>query len=226
MTKIEEINSDMILFNTYIGYKTVFKNFKIKNYSNKLIFQPLLSSFIFYGSGHLEIIDPVVRNKILKRTLLINSLNSIEDYFLNQYMIFYEDSLLNFMLYKTSKSLFYLKYIGYYYISNPDSTTKKFIYDTIFLNKLLKSFFIFLEFIFNSTKNSKYEKDIANVVLGNEFKNILTYHFCYQINNNFNYYYKIIKIYLNNKFISFSLKNKLKDIKEILIKKQKNQINI
>ena len=75
MITIEQINSDMILFNTYIGNKKIFMNFQIKDYSNKMIYQPKLSSFIFYGSGHLEIIDPVVRNKFIKRTLLINSLS-------------------------------------------------------------------------------------------------------------------------------------------------------
>ena len=143
LIKINQTNSDMIIFNTYLGYKNIFMHYQIKDYENKIIYQPKLSSFIFYGNGHLEIIDPIIRNKFIKRTILINALNNINNFFLSQNIIFYEDTLINFMLYKTSKSFYYLKSIGYFYISNQDSTTKKYIDDKVFMNRFLYSFFFF-----------------------------------------------------------------------------------
>ena len=143
LIKINQTNCDMIIFNTYLGNKNIFMHYQIKEYENKIIYQPNLSSFIFYGTGHLDIIDPIIRNKFIKRTILINTLNNIDNYFISQNIIFYEDTLINFMLYKTTKSLYYLKSIGYFYISNQNSTTKKYIDDTIFMNRFLYSFFFF-----------------------------------------------------------------------------------
>ena len=143
LIKFEQTNVDLIIFNTYLGNKNIFNYYKIKDYTNKIIFQPKLSFFMFYGSGHLEIIDPVIRNKFIKRTILINAVNCINDYYLNQNMIFYEDTLINFMLYKTSNSLYIFKDIGYFYISNQESTTKKYVDDKAIMIRFLKSFFFF-----------------------------------------------------------------------------------
>ena len=212
----------MIIFNTYLGNSKIFMEHQFKEFYEKLIYQPYLSFFMFYGSGYLKIIDPVIRNKLIKRTVLIKAINQINDYFFNQNMILYEDTLINFMLYKTCKSLYFLNIIGYFYISNQDSTTKKFINNKLYAYRLLISFFYFLKFIFDYTKNSKYEKDIANIILEKEFNSILTYNNFKKINDNLNFFLKIINLYLRNKFISLSIKKKLKYIKEIIIRKQKN----
>ena len=113
----------MIRFNTYLGKRNIFMYDKIKYLVNKDIYQPKLSSYMFYHGGNLEITDPMLSNKFIKRNIFIKSINLIDNYFLNQNMIFYEDTLLNYMLYKISKSFYYLKDLGYYYISNPNSTT-------------------------------------------------------------------------------------------------------
>lgn len=217
LIKAEKTNTDIIIFNTYIG-KNEFINHKIKEYENKIIYQPELSSFIFYGIGHLDIIDPVIRNKLIKRNILINSLNCIKNFFINTNMIFYEDTLINFILYKTAKSLYYLKSIGYYYISNPNSITKINIKNKEFINRLLYSFFFFLKFVIDYTKNSRYEKEILNAILDKEMKSILTYYFVNKINHNYNFYLKIITLLLTNKYICLSLKENLKIIQEIIIK--------
>jgi len=62
---------------------------------------------------------------------------------------------------------------------------------------------------------------MANAVLEKELKSILRNDLVYKINQNYNFYVRIIKLYLNNKFISLSLKNKLKYIKEIISIKTK-----
>ena len=211
----------MIRFNTYLGKKKIFMYNKIKYLINKDIYQPELSSYIFYSGSNIEIIDPMISNKFVKRNILISALNLINDYFLNQKMIFYEDTLINFMLYKTSNSFYYLKDLGYYYISSPNSsTTIAFNQNEENINKLLYSFFLFLKFILLYTKNNKYEKDMANAIIEKEMKVILTSNMFCNINNNFIFFEKIINLYLENKFITLSIKQTFNKLKQII--KEKN----
>ena len=207
----EEKNYDMIRFNIYLGSKNIFMYEDIKYLVDKSIYQPELSSYIFYGLDYLKIIDPMISNKFIKRNILINALNSISQNYLNQNMIFYEDTLINFLIYKVSNSYYFFKNIGYFYISNPDSTTMGYNKNENNYNKLLNSFFLFLKFIFYYTKNNKYEKDMANEAIKKEKKILLFNN--YQKNKNNQFFQKIINLYLKNKFITLSTKNILYKIK-------------
>ena len=60
---------------------------------NREINQPELSHFIFYGLGYLKLNDFLITNKFVKRDLFIKSLNNINKFYLNQYMIIFEDGL-------------------------------------------------------------------------------------------------------------------------------------
>ena len=188
----EKYNYDMIRFNTYLGNRKIFLYDKIKYLVNKDIYQPQLSSYIFYSGGNLEITDPMISNKFIKRNIFIKSINLIDNFFLNQNMIFYEDTLINYMLYKNSKSFYYLKDLGYYYISNSNSSTIGYKKNEKSVNRLLYSFFLFLKFILLYTKNNKYEKGMANAFVEKEMKIILTSEMCSIINNNFKFYESII----------------------------------
>jgi len=196
----EQSNYDIIRFNTYLGNKNIFMYKDIKYLINKSIYQPELSSYIFYAKGSVKMIDPIISNKFVKRNILIKSLNLISIYFLNQNMIFYEDTLINFILYKVAKSFYYLKNLGYFYISNPNSSTMGFNKNEIRLNKVFKSLFLFLKFIYEYTKNNKFEKDMANEIIRIEMKTILSSKICNKINKNYNFYENIINIYLKNKY--------------------------
>lgn len=220
--KIKKTKSDFIIFNTYLGNQKVLIDNQIKKYIEKTIYQPELSSFIFYDISQKGIIDPIIRNKLFKRIILIKALNLINEYFLKQNMIFYEDTLLNFMIYKTSKSLFFLKNIGYFYVSNKKSITKTYLRDQNDLNRFFHSFFIFLKFILYYTKNNKYEKNIINSILLKEMKILLSDSIFYKLNNSNlnNFYIDVINLYVKNKFISLYIKNKFINIKKsLLIKK-------
>ena len=128
-------------------------------------------------------------------------------------MIFYEDTLINYMIYKLSKSYYYINNIGYYYISNCNSSTMSFNKNRKKLSKFKNSFFLFLKFIFEYTKNNKYEKDIGNEIIEKE-KEILKFLNDNDINSNINLFKNIINLYLKNKFINISTKNKLIKIKD------------
>lgn len=130
-----------------------------------------------------------------------------------------EDSIINYIISKISESLFILKKIGYYYLKNGVSMTKN-------LNKIndlkLKFCFIYLNLVFDYSKNTKYQKDMANSLF-NTIKNYINCKFK-ETNNNYNYFNKVINIYLKcsfitdeNKYILNYLKNKIK--KKLNIKK-------
>ena len=217
----EKNKYDMIRFNTYLGKRNIFMYDKIKYIINKEIYQPQLSSYIFYKGDNLEITDPMISNKFIKRNIVINTLNFINDYFLNQNMIFYEDTLINYILYKMANSFYFIKDLGYYYISNSNSSTIGYKQNEKSINRVIYSFFLFLKFIFLYTKNNKYEKEMANAFIKKENKVILTPEMCYNINNNFDFYKRIIDLYITNKFIPLMAKKRLRIVKQI-IKQREN----
>ena len=207
-TKAKNNNYDMVKFNLYSGNKynilRTIKSIKIQE-----VYQEKLSSFIFYGNGYLKQTDYCIINKIIKRDIFIKSLNYIDKYYLNQNMIVYEDGLLNFMLYKFSQSLYLTKKIGYYYIQNQQSITKNFLKDR---EKTIKNCFIYLKYIYEYTKNNKYEKNMAACIYHNillEISNIAIFKY---LTKEYKFYYNIIENYLNNEFISSKDKSQLANI--------------
>ena len=200
-------NFEMLRFYLCIDHK-IFLRSIFNGIENKIITQPRLSTFLFYGKGRLLQVDYNVSNKFIKRKAFIRALNSLNDYYLNLYMTFAEDGLINYTLYRTVKSLYFIKKIGYYYIKNNQSITKSKINDNI-----IKSYFYILKLIFEYSKNNKYEKDMANTYLRR---------FVSPIKNNFlkkiiikdcRFYNEIIELYLNCEFISNNNKRKLINIK-------------
>ena len=165
--------------------------------------------------GHLELFDTTISNTFIKREIMIKALNSIDLNYLNQNMIFYEDTLINTMLVKVANSLYYLKTIGYYYIHTPHSSTKEFMNNDIFLERFFYSLFIFLRFIFYHTKNNKYEKSVANEFINKEMN--LIFSLIGKIKKNQIFYINIINLYINNQFIASLTKSKLEKLSKILL---------
>ena len=100
-------NFEIIRFNTYNGNgRIVFGNL-YNQLEKKLIYQPILKSYLFYGKGELTIIDNIIHNKFIRRDAYIRTLNILNNFYLNMYMIYSEDVLMNFALYLTAKSFFF-----------------------------------------------------------------------------------------------------------------------
>ena len=198
---VKKYNYEMIRFNIYLGNSKIFVNEIIKDLDEKPIFQPELSTYLFYGKGRLCQIDYNLSNKFIKKEAYIRALNSLNKYYLNIYLISFEDGIMNYILFRTIKSFIYIKRIGYFYLVNNDSITNNFYKIN---KKNLKFMFIYLKIIFEYSKNNKYEKDMANYLL-----NDISNHF-YIINNLFflekeiKFYCDIINIYMNCKFITNS----------------------
>jgi glycosyltransferase involved in cell wall biosynthesis len=200
-------NYEMVRFNLCISHKIFIKNI-VNGLENKIITQPELSTFLFYGKGRLKEIDYNISNKFIKRKAFIRALNSMDNYYLNLYMVFAEDRLLNYIFYRTVKSLFFIKKIGYYYIRSKKSITK-----TQFGAINIKSYFYNLKIRFEYSKNNKYEKNMANRYLESILSNANFTFWKSIIKKECKFYNKIIELYLNCEFISVKNIKNLERIK-------------
>ena len=189
-------NIEMIRFNIYIGNESIFFDYYANKLKVKPIFQPELKTYLFYGLDNLEQIDFNLSNKFIKRDAYIRALNLINKFYLNQYMINYEDGLMNYMLYRIAKSFVFIKKIGYYYLQNNQSITLK---PKKNYEENFKFIFLLLKFVLENTNNTQYEKDIANLIftiLSTLFKGN------FFITKDFEFYKEVIDLYLNCKFIN------------------------
>jgi glycosyltransferase involved in cell wall biosynthesis len=207
---LEINNYEMVRFNLYKGNGKIFFFERIKGLESRPIYQPELSTYLFYGKGKLLQIDFNVSNKFIKRDAYIKALNTLNNYYLNLYMTVLEDGLMNYFLYRTVKSLYFIQKVGYYYLTNNESIT-----NTKFRNKKLKLKFIFLylKFIFEFSKNTKYEKDMANALFYTIFKKKYISKYKKYLQNEYYFYYNIIRLYLNCQYIDKKIKIILRNFK-------------
>ena len=198
---------DIIRFNIYIGNENIFFDYYVNKLKIKPIFQPELKTYLFYGLNTLEQIDFNLSNKFIKRDAFLRALTSMNKFYLNQYMINYEDGLMNYILYRMTKSFLFIKKIGYYYLLNNQSMSlkpKKNYEDNI------KFIFLYLKFVFENTKNTQYEKDIVNSIF---IKLSTIFEDNFIITKNFEFYKDVIDSFLNCKFINKINKSILSKLK-------------
>ena len=220
----EKYKYELIRFNVYKGNRNLLYDNLYREIGEKEIYQPDLKLFIYYGKGELEKIDSYINNKYIKKEVYIKVLNFLSNFYLNLHIIYGEDLIMTFALYIVAKSFYFLKEIGYFYITNANSITKNLKYELrINVN------FILLKFVFDYCKNTKYEFDITNLILNvfggvdvNIIKKLNNY------NNNLSIYYNIVEKYINYKLIPNENKKILKYIKyllkRVLINKTKYKI--
>ena len=176
---------ELIRFNIYIGNRHIYSNNHIKLLKSIPIYQPQLSTYLFYSLNILRQTDYYVWNKFI------------------------------------SKSFYLKKKIGYYYIKNRDSITSK---KKNIIN--VKFTFYYLKYMFEYSKNTKYEKDMSNAlfkriaILRNINNRIL------KINKDFNFYLDIIDEFLENEFISINNKKYLRITKANVLKVKKINNNL
>jgi glycosyltransferase involved in cell wall biosynthesis len=216
----EKYNFDMIRFNIFKINGNKAYNVYNQEKEKISIKQPELSRYMFYGNNELYIIDYYIHNKFIQKELFIKALNSINKFHLNLYITLWEDTIISYILYRNSKSFCSLQKIGYFYIKNSQSITK----NMFKISELkMKFIFIFLKIVFEYSKNSKYEKDMFNLLftqmnnkvnLANSIKNL-------SVNSNYYFYYEMIKMFLNSSFISEENKNELNNFIFIIEKKLK-----
>ena len=117
-----------------------------------------------------------------------------------------------FILYKTSRSYYFLNKIGYFYIRNNQSIT---INQRINYNNKFKYIFLYLKLVFEITKNNKIEKQMSILVfkwLFNLIKGGIK-----SVTKDFNFIFDIINKYLNCKFIDNHSKIKIKILLKFIL---------
>jgi len=193
----EKYKFEIIRYHSYKGNEQgiIF----INTIESRPVYQPELQIYLFYGNNELERIDYYINNKMISKKLFIRAINSLNNFNLNVYMIFLEDQLMIYMLYKTAKSFYYIKKVGYYYKKN---TLSKNIFKISQVK--MKSYFIYLKFLYEYSKNNKYEKDIVNYLFTvmNTVLNVKRELYLSPFNNDFYFYLDIINMLLESKYTS------------------------
>ena len=156
-------NCEMIRFIVYVRKIEDYLIKKDKFLKSRLIYQPEISTYLFYGMGYLHLNDFNLWNKFIKREAFIRTLNSIKKFYINQKMTIYEDGLINYMLHRNANSFYFIKKIGYYYIFNKKPISN---INNELKNKL-KNLFLYFKFVLENSKNTIYEKNMPFYLLKN-----------------------------------------------------------
>ena len=216
---------EIVRFLTYDGGGAIGYERFLDKLKDKPIYQPELSTYLFYATNNLEINDLSINNKLIKRGVYIKALNELNSFYFKMYITNYEDRIINYLIHRKAKSFYFLKKIGYRYLRNSESVSNQ-MYKLS--EQRINFIFKYIKFLFEFTKNIKREKDIVNHVLTilNRRKNKMESHISsMNYNNNFNFYYDIINMFLENEFISEENKVIFKNLKRIIENKNKTYIN-
>ena len=141
------------------------------------------------------------------------------------YITNYEDRIINYLIHRKAKSFYFLKKIGYRHLKSSESISNQMFEIS---EQRIDFIFKYIKFLFEYTKNIKREKDIVNYVLTriNRRKNNMENHISsMNFNSNWNFYYDIINMFLDNEFISEENKVIFKNLKRIIKNKNKTYIN-
>jgi len=216
---------EIIRFLTYDGGGQIGYAKFLDKLEDKPIYQPELSTYLFYATSNLEINDLSINNKLIKRGVYIQALTELNSFYFNMYITNYEDRIINYLIHRKAKSLYFLKKIGYRYLRNSESIS-------IQMNKLSEQridfIFKYIKFLYDYTKNIKREKDIVNIVLtilNRRVNNMESHLLSINFNTNWNSYYDIINEFLISEFISEENKVTFKYLKRIIENKNKTYIN-
>ena len=209
-------NYDLIRFNMYSDPKFIF-NIINDNLTNP-IYQPKLKNLLIYGLGYQKLVDGIISNKFIKRIIYIRSLDNIKKYYLDKYMPYFEDGLINFSLHLNANSLYLLKRLGYFYIFN-----KKSISHSVNKNNYFLCYFLFLKYVFENIKNNQYEKDIAYFLL-DEY--IYNNNILYSISEYADLYDEVIDILISNEYCNLKHKIKLLIMKKIFLRIKNKRLKL
>ena len=168
---------------------------------------------MYYEKGHLEQTEFFIKGKLIKRGIFLEVINSIDKYYLNQHMTLFEDSLILFILFKKANSYLFIRDYGMLFYDNEnDQRIENAMINKETINKIIKDCFLYLEYMFQHTNNTLYEKDIAV----NQLKYLMKkYNDIYKnITTDFEYIYKVVDLFLYCDIIIEEDKKIIKELKD------------
>ena len=221
--KAKEKDVDIVQFLAYSG--DLEKSFILWNNdrTTEPIYQPQLSNLMYYENGYLHQTEFLIWGKLIRREVFMEVIDDIGEYYYNQHMSLHEDGLIIFILFRKAKSYIFIKEYGTVYYSNEYSTMRN-VKNKEKINQSVHDCFLYLEFMFNKTNNTLYEKNMAVdqfMGLMKGFKDIYL-----NITEGFNYVYKVIDLYLNCDIILEKDKKVIKELKDELIIRETNQTSL
>ena len=222
----EEKHYEMIRFNMYLGKERGKDRIDFQDLilEDRPVYQPELSTYLFYGNNNeLQIVDSYITNKFILKDVYIKAVNSLSQEYLNMFIIYLEESMMNYILYRTADSLYFIKQVGYYYTANSQSINHNLFKMT---ELRLKFTFVFFKLIFEYSKNTKYEKDMANLLFTNLNKNFNVGGKLNAWKEDFSYFVEVINQYLNNTYITDENKYILQDFQNIIEKRNKSNYQL
>ena len=208
-------NLDMIEFSVYHqkeGKKKIFSPIyhefnHYHHFNKKIIYQPELSNVIYYipnTKNYTAIICRTIWNKIIRKSILMNSINYLENFFHNTFLITADDTPINILNFNFAHNYSNLKLPGYLYNIRDNSMSR------INANKkndiiISYNFLLFYQFFYKYIKD--FNKDLN--YLFNDLK--LTYFYILRIQdfNGSNYISRAIDFFnqIINDDISLEFKN-------------------
>ncbi len=208
-------NLEVIRYNVYENNCSFQIDLINKLKRNKIIYQPELSTFLFYGTGNINLVDYTLWNKFFKSETLIRALNSMEPFYLNQFMLQFEDGLMNYAIYRNAKSYYITNKIGYYYIFNQTTS----IQHHAPMKEVPKFIYLYINFILTYSKNNKKEKDMALFIY-----HLYPWHvnLINLVDKYYHLYKSVLEFFLDYEYTSEEDKNKLKNLLNIIIMKEAN----
>ena len=184
--------------------------------SNKIIYQPELKTK-FIDLKNDDSVRPIINRsicfKLIKNKLLKKVINIIGQKYTEEFMLYYEDTIMSYFLFKVANSYYLMKELGYYYSRHDKKKNIQYKKKCLCRNNLnikmadpIKFLYILLE----KTKNNYIERKIIyhELISINYYSNISNI-----INYNFFYYpFKIFKTMINCRYLSKKEKEKLVNI--------------
>ena len=213
---IKKKNLDMVEFHSVFDDNNEIYISRRYYFYSDIIYQPILSYLFYYKENSGVELNTVLWDKLIKRNVVMKSLNYIGKKYLNEKIIIENDVLLLFSFFKQSNSFQYVDELGYYYfIKNKDSITNT-RYDPRKANQVIYSIFTNIKFLCENTNDTFLDKYYCLFKIKQAF---IRYEICL---NNTNQEFNLIRNIFNNLLESnyISKENKI-NIKELELKLKK-----
>ena len=184
--------------------------------------QPNLS-YIMYNYTNHKLSIQSIWGKLIKKSIFIKSMESIRDYYLEQYMCLNEGLLMSFAVFQNANSYIYYNKYGYLYRSNSKSmsSNKRKLKN---VNKSVKSLFLYEEFLNEYTGNNTQKKK-----MGVYHFERMNQNYCVtltKVTEGFDYLWKVLNSYLDSKYIEDEDKKIVREVAEKIKLAQKNATKI